>query len=110
MVKVRVQVRWSRSGSMSDSQGQGPCQTVKVKVRFNAMVGSLDVDSHGQGRVVMTKRPSACQAERARACSGKMSDGDDKVHSKASAWAQSWRKRVQVSHLSVAARPNGRLA
>lgn len=32
---------------MSDSQGQGPCQIVKVKVRFEAMVRSLDVDYHG---------------------------------------------------------------
>ena len=81
MVKVTVQVRWSRSGSMSDSQGQGqgPCQTVKVKVRFEAMVGSLDVDSHGHGRMVMTKRPSARQAERAQACSGKGSDGHDRA-------------------------------
>jgi len=85
MVKVTVQVRWSRSGSMSDSQGQGkgPCQTVKV--RFEAMVGSLDVDSHGHGRMVMTKRPSARQAERARACSGKGSDAHDRERNKESA-------------------------
>lgn len=47
MVKVKVQVIFSRSGSMSDYQGQGPCQTVNVKVRFEAMVRLLDVDSHG---------------------------------------------------------------
>ena len=96
MVKVRVQVRWSRSRSMSDSQGQGqgPCQTVKVKVRFEAMVGSLDVDSHGQGRMVMTKHLNAHQAECAQACLGKGSDGHDRVRSKASARAQSRHKRV----------------
>ena len=54
--------------SNSQRQGQGPCQTVKVKVRFEAMVRSLDVDSHGQGQMVMTKRSSACQAKHARAC------------------------------------------
>ena len=66
MVKVRVQVKWSRLGSMSDSQGQGPCQTVKVKVRFEAMVGSLNVDSHCHGRMVMTKHLSAHHIEHAQ--------------------------------------------
>jgi hypothetical protein len=42
-----VEVKWSRLGFTSDGQGQGPCQPIKVKVRFEAMVGSLDVDSHG---------------------------------------------------------------
>jgi hypothetical protein len=51
---------------MSDSKGQGSCQTVKVKVRFKAMVKSLDVDSHNRGQMVMTKRPSACQAKHAQ--------------------------------------------
>ena len=63
-----VEVGWSRSRFRSDGQDRGPCQIVKVKVRvrFEAMVILLDAHSHGQGQMVVTKRPSAHQAEHAQ--------------------------------------------